>query len=165
MSDEYRALIFTEATAREKFIAAMAHAACMLKNGERVLVTVGPAIEPVTILQRRFLHGPVLRQIAEQVKLPDGSRFTEDIWKEYLKKRLLKPEWKVYRLPGAKKATPHRVAPSTERLGIRAYAKFIDESIDYMTAEWGVQFRFEMSEREAVRYQPTPRKAKESATA
>ncbi len=164
MNDEFRAVITSRDRAREPFITAMAHAAAMLDNGENVLVTVGPALEPIGIQQRKFFHGPVLTQIAEQVKLPDGSRYTAEIWKEYLKRQLLPPKWKSYRMPGAKRATPHRLPLSTETLGVKAYAKFIDQCIDYATLEWRVVFRFELSEREAVRYQPPARKTTPTPT-
>ena len=118
-----------------------------------MLLTVSVALDPVGIQQRRFLHGPVLTQIAEQVRV-GGERFTTEIWKEYFRRLILErePEYEMRKMPGAKRATPHRVRKSTEKLGVRDYAKYIDEVIDYAVAEWGVAFRFEMNEREAVRY-------------
>lgn len=165
MSDTFSAVLISRDRAREQFIQAMSHAALMMENGERVLVTVGPALEPIGVQQRKFFHGPVLTQIAEQVKLPDGSRYTTDVWKIYLKKQLLPPKWRSIRLPGAKRATPKRIEQSTESLGVKAYSKFIDEAIDYAVMEWGVQFRFEMSEREAVRYQPAAKVKREAVAA
>lgn len=164
MTEEFRALLMSERNARESFIQAMSHAKAMLDNGEHVLVTVGPALEPIGVQQRKFLHGVVLEQISEQVRV-EGQRYTIDVWKEYFKKKYLKPDWKHYRLPGAKKATPHRVPPSTERLGVRAYSKFIDNVIDHAVLELSVVFDFVASEREAVRYTPpvrTTRKATEA---
>lgn len=153
LNDEYRATLRTAGAAREHFINAMNVAKCLLDNGEQVLLTVGVAIEPVGIQQRKFFHGPVLTQISEQVRVR-GERFTTDVWKEHLKNLILErePKYEMRKLPGAKRATPRRVRRSTEELGVRAYAKFIDEVIDYAVLEWGVVFRFEMNEREAVRY-------------
>lgn len=151
MSDEFRTVL-AEPTAREQFKAAMAHAKAMIDNGERVLVTVGPALEPISVQQRKFLHGVVLDQISEQVVMPDGSRYTVEVWKEYMRKRLLKPKWRVYRLPGQKKATPHRQNVSTETMGVKAYSKFIDDCIDLAVVEFNVVFHFIAEEREAVRY-------------
>lgn len=165
MSEEFRVILFNAERAREQFIAAMTHAKSMIENGERVLLTVGPAREPVGIQQRKFLHGVVLPQIAEQVKLPDGSRYTTDVWKAYLKKQLIPKQWKSIRMPGDKRATPRKVEPSTERLGVKAYSLFIDQCIDYATMEWGVQFEYVAEEREAVRYTAAKRKAKESEPA
>lgn len=165
MNDEYRATLRSLGTAREHFVNAMNVAKCLLDNGEQVLLTVGVAVEPVGIQQRKFLHGPVLTQISEQVRVK-GERFTTDIWKEHLKNVILErePEYVMRKMPGAKRATPRRVRRSTESLGVRDYAKFIDEVIDYAVAEWGVVFRFEMNEREAVRY-VDPRRLKKPAPA
>jgi hypothetical protein len=165
LNDEYRATLRTAGAAREHFINAMNVAKCLLDNGEQVLLTVSVAVEPVGVQQRKFLHGPVLTQISEQVRI-NGERFTTDVWKEHLKNVILErePEYVMRKLPGAKRATPRRVRRSTESLGVRDYAKFIDEVIDYAVAEWGVQFRFEMNEREAVRY-VDPRRLKKSQPA
>lgn len=160
--DEYRATLRTASAAREHFINAMNVARCMLDNGEAVLLTVGPAKEPIGIQQRRFLHGPVLNQISEQVRVA-GERFTVDVWKEYFRKLILErePKYEMRKMPGAKRKTPHRVRKSTETLGVRDYAKYIDEVIDTAVAEFNVVFRFEMNEREAVRY-VDPKRLKKS---
>lgn len=165
LNDEYRATLRSVETAREHFINAMNHARSLLDNGEHVLLSVGIAIEPVGVQQRRFFHGPVLTQISEQVRVR-GERFTADLWKEHLKNVILErePHYEMRKLPGAKRATPRRVRRSTETLGVRDYAQFIDEVIAYAVTEWGVEFRFEMSEREAVRYLP-PARAKKSQPA
>lgn len=162
MSEEFRTVLFNAERAREQFIAAMAHAKSMLENGERVMLSVGPAVESVGVQQRKFLHGVVLPQIAEQVKLPDGSRYTTDVWKAYLKKQLLPKQWKSMRMPGDKRATPRKVEPSTERLGVKAYSLFIDQCIDYAVMEWSVKFEFVAEEREAVRYVAQKRKSRQS---
>lgn len=164
LHDEYRATLRAVDTAREHFISAMNVARCLLDNGEQVLLTVSVAVEPVGVQQRRFFHGPVLNQIAEQVRVR-GERFTTDVWKEHLKNVILErePQYEMRKLPGAKRATPRRVRRSTEKLGVREYAAFIDEVIAYAVTEWGCEFRFEMSEREAVRYQPARAKKSQPA--
>lgn len=163
MTEEFRALLMSERNARESFIQAMSHAKSMLDNGEHVLVTVGPALEPIGIQQRKFLHGVVLEQISEQVRV-QGQRYTIDVWKEYFKKKFLKPTWKNYRLPGAKRATPHRVPASTERLGVKAYSKFIDNVIDHSVLELSVVFDFVAAERESVRYVAPARSRRADST-
>jgi len=153
MSETMTAVIYSDDQAREIFIAAMSHAKALWMNGERVQISVGPALDPIGIQQRKFLHGVVLQQIAEKVVV-GGSRFTVDVWKRYMKNVILEktPKYEMVKLPGAKRATPRRVWQSTEKLGVRAYSKFIDECIDYAVLEWGVEFDFVVSEREAVRY-------------
>lgn len=165
MSDEFRAVLASRDGARAQFITAMNHAAAMLDNGERVLVTVGPATEPITVKQRKFLHGPVLGQISEQVRV-NGERFVIEIWKEYFRKLYLPDRFESRKLPGQKRATPQRVRQSTEDLGVKFYSEFIDQVIAHAVTEFGVVFRFETGEREAVQYRPPARKqAKEAAPA
>jgi hypothetical protein len=161
MSDEFRAFIHTGDEGRVVFQQAMAHARAMVDNGERVLVVVGPALEPISIRQRRFLHGPALGQISEQARV-NGERYTVDTWKEFYRRMFLGTNgarYEMQRLPGAKRATPRRVPVSTETLGIRAYATFIDQIIAHAATELNVHFHFEQGEREATR--PTRRQRQE----
>lgn len=161
MSDEFRVILFSRDRAREQFITAMNHAAAMLDNGDKVLLTVGPALEPIGIQQRKFFHGPVLTQISEQVRMADGTRYTADVWKIFFKKLYLPPRWISTRLPGQKRPTPRRVEQSTERLGVKAYSFLIDQVIDHAISELNVTFQFEDGEREGVRYVAPKRKSKE----
>jgi hypothetical protein len=163
MHEEFTAIAMSREDAHEAITRGYAHAKALLASGENVLVTVKPALEPISVQQRRFFHGPVLNQISEQVRV-NGERFTTDIWKRHLKNVILErePKYEMVKLPGAKRATPRRVYRSTETLGVRAYSKFIDDCIDFATLEWGVQFVFEPSEREQVRYVRPTRSTKEA---
>lgn len=164
MSDTFTTVLTSRDGARETFVRAMNHAAAMLDNGESVLLSVGPALEPVGVQQRRFLHGPVLTQISEQVRV-FGERFVTAIWKEFYRKLFLPDAWEVRKLPGQKRATPVRVRQSTEDLGIKRYSELIDKVIAHAATEFGVEFRFESDERESVKYRPPARKAKAKETA
>lgn len=153
MSDEFRAFIHTGDEGRVVFQQAMAHARAMVDNGEPVMVRVGPALEAIGVQQRRFLHGPVLSQIAEQA-IVSGHRWAVDAWKEFFRRKLLGANgwrWEMQQLPGQKRATPRRIRISTEELGVRRYAEFIDEVIAYAASELDVAFHFNEGEREATR--------------
>lgn len=123
-------------------------------------LTFAEVREDLTVKQRRFLHGPVLGQIAEQVRMPDGSRYVAAIWKEYFRKLYLPDRWASYRMPGAKRATPHRVRVSTEDLSIKQYSELIDKVLAHATTELGVVFDLDPAERQAVRYRKPARKPK-----
>lgn len=126
-------------------------------------LTFAEVREDLTVKQRRFLHGPVLGQIAEQVRMPDGSRYVAAIWKEYFRKLYLPDRWASYRMPGAKRATPHRVRVSTEDLSIKQYSELIDKVLAHATTELGVVFDLNPQEREEVRYRrPSKRRAAQS---
>jgi hypothetical protein len=160
VSDTYITVIATHDGAREKFKLAMTHAKCMLDNGEAVELRVGPALKSIGVLQRGFLHAAVLPQIAEQAYVGEKrERFTAEVWKEFFHRRFIPDRWVMRKLPGAKRATPHRERVSSESLGVRRYAEWIDQIIDTAIVEHGVVFVFEPSQREAVRHVVQPRRA------
>ena len=134
-------------------------------------IVIGFAREDISTKQRGFLHAAVLPQIADQVTMPDGTRYTAAVWKEHFRLRFLPDVWelravprydpKLCRLVQPKRKTPHRVRVSTETLTVKQYSEFIDAVIDTATLELGVVFEFWPPEREAVRYRPPARKRKE----
>lgn len=133
----------------------------------RFRITLGVDHETLRDKQRRFLHGPVLTQISEQV-VSDGTRYVAKVWKEYFRKRLLGSKFEHYRLPGQKRAVPRKVRISTEDLTDKQYAEYTDTVIATATVEFGVTFEFDPIEREGVRYVRkvrAPTKAPEGATA
>ena len=155
--DTFITVIATKDGARQKFIHAMNHAACILENGGQVELRVGPSSDPIGVRQRGFLHAAVLPQIAEQVYVENPAskkreRFVAEIWKEHLHKLFIPDKWEMRKMPGAKRATPHRVRVSSEQLGVKRYAEWIDRIIDHAVLELGVEFVFKPSEREGVRY-------------
>lgn len=150
----------------------------LIDQGKRVRFELAEAEDELTVKQRGFLHAAVLPQIAEQVRMPDGTRYVAAIWKEHLKDLFIPDKWDMVRLPfvrdkktgewkASKKKVPVKRRKSTEALSIKGYSDFIDKCIAHATVEWGVVFRFIAEEREAVRYVPPPRKSKvrEEATA
>lgn len=132
-------------------------------------VIVGFHRADITTRQRGFLHAAVLPQIADQVQMPDGTRYTAEVWKEFFRERFLGyryvlkavPRWdtKTGRMVQPKRATPVRERISTEDLGIKGYSEFIDQVIAAATSELGVVFEFDAQERESVRYRRKPRRA------
>lgn len=157
----FTAVVVTREGAHEAARMGYSHAQALLADGKRVRLTVTEEVEDISARQRRFLHGPLLEQVSEQV-IVDGRRYVRATWKEYFKDRILerKPRYEMVRLPGHKRATPRRRRWSTEELGIKKYSEFIDECIAIAADEFGVQFRFLIDEREGVRY-VAPRRRKE----
>lgn len=155
MSDTYRTVISGHDAAREKFKLAMTHARCLLDNGEAVDLTVAPALDSISAKQRGFVHAAVFPQIAEQVFVGEKrERFVAEIWKEHFRRRFIPDKWVMRKLPGAKRATPHRERVSSESLGVKRYSQWIDQIIDTAIVELGVVFDFVAEDREAVRYVP-----------
>jgi hypothetical protein len=125
-------------------------------------IVIGPDLDPMTVKQRRFYHGVVLKQIHEQMRDPDTGRpFLYVAIKEHYRKTFLGTNgirWEHYKAPGEKRARPHAVRISTEDLSVKQYSELIDKVIaDAIDA--GVVFEFDQQEREAVRWKRKARKA------
>jgi hypothetical protein len=158
--------------AHEASIAMYQHAQLLIGLGKRVKFMVDEAEDELSVLQRGFLHAAVLPQIAEQVRMPDGTRYVAAVWKEHLKDLFIADKWDMVRLPFVKnrktgewkpssKKVPVKRRKSTEALSIRQYSTFIDQCIAHASSEWGVVFQFRAEERDAVRYVAPPRKVKQ----
>lgn len=170
MNDELNVIVRTKEEAHQAATFAYSLAQALIRDEKPVRFRVAEDQDDITARQRGFLHAAVFPQIAEQVVMPDGTRYTADVWKEYFRKRFLPDTWvmrksirydpKLCRLVQAKRATPQPVRKSTEDLGIKAYSEHIDKVIDTAVLELGVVFEFRPNEREGVRYVAKPRKAK-----
>lgn len=163
MKDETYTVIITTADAvGQRFMVGMAHAKAILGNDSMVRLSVGPADDPIGVKQRGFLHGVVLPQIAQQAYVGEKrERFVADIWKEHFHRLYIPDKIVMRKLPGQKRATPRHERVSSESLGARRYAQWIDKIIDHAIVELGVHFEFNPSEREAVRFVNKPREEKQ----
>lgn len=141
----------------------------LIDAGLTVEATVGEFEDPLTLRQLRFIHGPILQQISEQVVV-NGVRFTRDVWKQHLKDLFIPDRWEMVKAPfvrdaktgqwrPAKRKVPRKVEKSLKSLTGQARSDFIDQVLAHAATEWGVEFVFVFEEREAVRYQPPRRKA------
>lgn len=126
-----------------------------LKAGKRMEVTAVEWQDDMSARQRRFLHGPVLGQITEQARGEDGQRYAMPVWKELFRQQFLGSAFEMV----AGRAV--EIRRSTEDLGIKAYSEYIDLVIAEAATTWGVEFRFILDEREAVRYKPAPARRRE----
>jgi hypothetical protein len=161
----------TPEAAHAAILAANVQAKTLVRMERRVKITVEEAEDELSVKQRGFLHAAVLPQIAEQVRMPDGTRYVAAIWKEHLKDLFIADKWDMVRLPFVKdrktgqwkpstKKVPVKRRKSTEGLSIKGYSDFIDKCIAHATVEWGVHFVFITEERDAVRWVAQPRKVK-----
>lgn len=170
MSDEITRVVHTREAAHEAVTLLYAQAKLLLADGKPVKLSVSPFYEELSARQRRFFHGPVLNQIAEQVRMPDGSRYVAKVWKEYFRDLFLPARWVVERRPKwcpktqrvvlAKRATPRMEKRSTEELNVKQYSELIEKVLAHAASEFGVVFDLDPREREAVRYVPKPRAKK-----
>jgi hypothetical protein len=141
---EYTAVVCTPQGTKVAFETAYASARALIADGKRVRISVAWDTDDVSTRQRRFFHGPVLTQIAEQVRVA-GARYTAGVWKEHLRELFLPDVWKD--------GKPFRV--STEDLGVVGYSAHIERVIAHAAVEWGVVFEFDEQERAALRQMET----------
>ena len=112
---------------------------------DRLVMTVMPAEDAKSVAQRRYYHGVVLTEIAEQARA-NGQRFPMPVWKEFLREKFLGSTWKVITNPITGKKSRRKVRVSTEDLGIRAYSKLIEQVTAFAATELGVRFSVTESE-------------------
>lgn len=162
MSEAMVRVVRSREEAHEAVSAGYTLAKVLLADDRPVRIEVREDDEPLSIRQRKFFHGVLLKQIAEQVRMPDGTRYMPAVWKEYLRDLLLpakfvmskRPRWdaELGTLVAQKRATPRKVKTSTEDLTDRQYSDLIERTIAHATTELGVVFELDPIERDGVRY-------------
>ena len=174
MSAEFAAIVTTREAAHAAAMGAYRQAQVLLQDGLRVRISAAEDQDDISIRQRKFLHGPVLAQISEQVRV-EGERYVAAIWKTYFRNLFIGDRWVVRKVPRwdavagklivPKRGTPHRERISTEDLSVKQYSEFIDKVIAHAATEFGVAFVFDADERDGVRYVRPARKVREAVAA
>lgn len=147
----------------------------LIADGKPVSVKLAEHEDALTLRQLRFIHGPMLQQISEQVSVA-GVKYTKEVWKEHLKNLFIPDQFEMRRLPfvrdaktgewrASKRKVPVKVEKSLKNMGVKRCSVWIDECIAHAATEWGVEFRFLIDEREAVRYRPAHAKRREQEEA
>lgn len=109
------------------------------KEGHALEVQIRTAEDAKTDAQRRYYHGIVLKQIAEQAR-PNGVQFPLPVWKEHFRKEYLGFKTVTYTDPMTGKKHRRRVRQSTEGLGNKGYAKLTLRVTAFAVTELGVVF-------------------------
>jgi hypothetical protein len=89
--------------------------------------------------QRRYLHGVVLTQIAQQVST-DGRKYGLPVWKEFFRSMFLGYRTLTFINPITGKKSRRRERKSTEKLTLKAYAEYTEKITAYAVTELGVNF-------------------------
>lgn len=107
--------------------------------GKKLVVKVMDYEESLTAQQRRFYHGYILMEIAEQAR-PMGVKYPMKVWKSYFREKYLgdKIESIVNPLDGTVKREVVRV--SSESLGVKGYNRLIEQVTAYACTELNVNF-------------------------
>lgn len=126
-----------------------------LKQGRELVLEARLLDDDITAKQRGYLHGVVLTEIAQKL-LPGGQRFPMATWKEHYRAKFLGFDVVTYIDPFTGKKLRRRVRKSTEDLGVRGMADYIDQ-IMADVAEYGI----EISEPLPPELRPGRRRARE----
>lgn len=109
----------------------------MTMAGHKIVVRGEEYENELSDKQRGFLHGVVLTQIAQQAVV-NGQRFAMPVWKEHYRSMFLGSKKKTFVNPLTGKKFRRLVRVSTEDLGVKAYAKYIDQVLADAATEHGV---------------------------
>jgi hypothetical protein len=109
-----------------------------LKQGRELVLEARLLDDDITDKQRAFLHAVVLTEIAQFAHLPNGQKYPMEVWKEHFRKEWLgfKTVSTINPLTGRKSRT--RVRISTEDLGVRRMAEYIDRLIAFAATDLGL---------------------------
>jgi len=108
-----------------------------LTQGRQLVVEVRLLDDVITEAQRGYLHGVVLKEIALYAR-PNGQEFPFKVWKEHFRSTLL-PNKRVTSInPLTGKKSRRSVRVSTEDLGVRRLAEYIDQVIAIAATELAV---------------------------
>lgn len=111
----------------------------MMKAGHRLAVEIRLAEDAKTDQQRKYYHGVILKEIAEQAKA-NGQKFPLAIWKEHFRGEYLGFKTVSFINPLTGRKSRRRVRISTEGLGVRAYNQLIERVTAFAVTELGVEF-------------------------
>jgi hypothetical protein len=108
-----------------------------LKQGRELVAEFRLLDDDITEKQRAYFHAVVLEEFHLYAR-PNGEQYAREVWKRYLKERFLgfKVVTSIDPMTGKTRRLRYRV--STESLGIRRYAQFIDECIAFASTDLGL---------------------------
>jgi serine/threonine protein phosphatase 1 len=106
---------------------------------QRLSVVIQPEEDAKSIQQRKYYHGVILKEIAEQARV-NGERFDLNAWKEYFREKFVGYRWVVMKDPMTGKRLRRKVRISTEELGISKYSALIEQVTAFAATDLGVRF-------------------------
>ena len=108
-----------------------------LKQGRELVAEFRLLDDDITDKQRAYLNGVVLKEIALYARV-DGQQFAMEVWKEWYRAEFLGFKTVTHTDPFTGKRLRRRVRISTEDLGVRRMAEYIDRVIAHAAKVLGV---------------------------
>ena len=109
-----------------------------LRQGRELVLEARLLDDAITDAQRGYLHGVVLTEIAQFAR-PNGDQFPMKVWKEYFRSEFLGFKTVTAVNPFTNRKSRRRIRLSTEDLGVRALAAYIDRVIAFAATDLNVQ--------------------------
>lgn len=107
--------------------------------GNRVTLEARLTEDAKTDEQRKFYHGVILLQIAQQAK-PNGESYPMPVWKEWFRAKYLGFKTVTFIDPFTKKKSRRRIRRSTESLSVKGYTRLIEQVTAFAVTELSVEF-------------------------
>lgn len=105
-----------------------------LAQGRELVLEARLLDDDITDKQRGYLHAGVLTQIAQEAVV-NGQRFPMETWKEWYRSQFLGFRIVTSINPFTRKTSRRRVRNSTEDLGVRGMAQYIDRVIAHASTD------------------------------
>jgi hypothetical protein len=102
--------------------------------GRALVAEVRLLDDDITNKQRGYLHGGVLTQISQDAVV-NGERYPMEVWKEWYRSQFLGFKVVTCIDPFTGRKSRRRVRVSTEDLGVRGMAQYIDRVIAHASTE------------------------------
>lgn len=108
-----------------------------IRQGHELVIEARLLDDAITQAQRGYLHAVVLTEIAQFARA-NGEQFPMAVWKEWFRAEFLGFKVVTSINPFTRKKVRRRVRISTEDLGVRALAKYIDRVIAFAATDLDV---------------------------
>lgn len=108
-----------------------------LRQGNELVADFRLLDDAITEAQRGYLHGVVLTEIAAFARA-NGERFPMPVWKEWFRDKFLGFKVVTHIDPFTRRKLRRRVRVSTEDLGVRGLANYIDKVIAFAATDLNV---------------------------
>lgn len=109
-----------------------------LRQGRPLVAEYRLLDDAITEAQRGYLHGVVLTEIAMFCRA-NGEQFPMPVWKEWFRDKFLGFKVVTHIDPFTKRKLRRRVRISTEDLGVRGMAEYIDKVIAFTATDLNYQ--------------------------
>jgi hypothetical protein len=109
-----------------------------MKQGRVLVLEARLLDDDITDKQRGYFHAVVLTEIAQFAYLPNGQKYPMAVWKEHFRSTFLGFNVVTSINPLTGRKHRRRVRVSTEDLGVRAMAEYIDRVIAFASTDLGL---------------------------